>query len=77
MKYIQGKDRLQKTMFPDLIDDYIEDGNPVRFIDAFVNNLNLKDLGFKYSDSNNGSAGLIDKIQFHHKNLQKLILHLK
>ena len=54
MKYIQGKDRLQKTMFPDLIDDYIEDGNPVRFIDAFVNSLNLKDLGFKYSDSNNG-----------------------
>ena len=54
MKYIKGKDRFQKTMFPDLIDDYIEDSNPVRFIDAFVNNLNLKDLGFKYSDSNNG-----------------------
>ena len=43
MKYIKGKDRFQKTMFPDLIDDYIEDSNPVRFIDAFVNNLNLKD----------------------------------
>ena len=54
MKYIQGENRNQKIMFPDLLDDYIEDNNPVRVIDAYVNSINLKDLGFKYSESSTG-----------------------
>ena len=42
MEYIQGTDRRQEILFPEIIDDYIEEGNPVQFIEAFVNSLNLK-----------------------------------
>ncbi len=39
-------------MFPDSIDDYITEENPVRVIDAFVETLDLKALGFKRTDPN-------------------------
>jgi len=48
MKYIKGTDREQVILFPEVIDDYIAEENPVRFIDAFVEGLNLKELGFKH-----------------------------
>ena len=44
MEYIRGINRKQSILFSELIEDYVEDNNPVRFIDAFVANLNLKDL---------------------------------
>jgi transposase len=47
MKYIEGQNRYQKTYFPDVIDDYITNENPVRVIDAFVDNLNFRELGFQ------------------------------
>ena len=47
MSYIEGHSRDQTTLFPEVIDDYISEDNPVRFLDAFVDNLNLKELGFK------------------------------
>lgn len=50
MGYIEGIDREQVILFPEVIDDYIEDENPVQFIDAFVDNLDLVELGFKYSE---------------------------
>jgi transposase len=46
MKYIEGQDRHQQTMFPEVIDDYISPENPVRVIDAFVDNLDLVELDF-------------------------------
>lgn len=49
MRYIQGEDREQYTLFPETMDDYIAENNPIRFIDAFVNSLDLQTLGFKYS----------------------------
>ena len=49
MDYIQGTAREQKLLFPDVIDDYITEDNPVRFIDAFVDNLDLEGLGFQKS----------------------------
>jgi len=52
MEYIQGTDRRQEILFPEIIDDYIEEGNPVQFIEAFVNSLNLKELGFKHAELN-------------------------
>ena len=50
MEYIRGINRKQSILFPELIEDYVEDNNPVRFIDAFVANLNLKDLGFQHAE---------------------------
>lgn len=47
MNYITGQSRHQVTLFPDAIDDYIADDNPVQFIDAFVDNLDLRELGFR------------------------------
>lgn len=46
MKHIEGIDRNQLTLMPDAIEDYITEDNPVRFLDAFVDSLNLKNLGF-------------------------------
>jgi len=36
MDHIQGLSRDQLTLFPEALDDYISEENPVRFIDAFV-----------------------------------------
>jgi len=49
MKHIQGVPRRQTILFPKAIDDYIEEENPVQFIDAFVDNLDLEELGFKHT----------------------------
>ena len=46
MSYIAGVSRDQVVLFPEAIDDYITEDNPVRFIDAFVNHMNLRELGF-------------------------------
>jgi transposase len=45
-RFIKGQHRQQATLFPERIEDYITEENPVRFIDAFVNKLNLFELGF-------------------------------
>ena len=42
----------QTILFPKAIDDYIEEENPVQFIDAFVDNLDLEGLGFKHTKLN-------------------------
>ncbi len=46
MAYIHGEDRHQITLFPEAVDDYISEENPVRVIEAYVNTLNLAELGF-------------------------------
>lgn len=45
--FIEGVNRTQGIMFPESLDEYIGDGNPVRFIDAFVDSLDLQALGFE------------------------------
>jgi transposase len=49
MDHIQGTDRDQLTFFPEALDDYIAQDNPVRFIDAFVDSLGLQGLGFTHA----------------------------
>ena len=44
MGYIEGISREQIILFPEVIDDYIEEDNPVQFIDAFVDNPALVEL---------------------------------
>jgi transposase len=48
-EHINGTHRDQTVLFPDTIDQYVSKENPVRFIDAFVDGLNLEKLGFKHS----------------------------
>ena len=45
-RIIEGLDRGQSTLFPECLEDYIDDDNPVRVIDAFVDALDLGELGF-------------------------------
>jgi transposase len=47
MGYIDGEDRKQTILFPEALDDYVSDENPVRFMDAFVESLDMKGLGFE------------------------------
>jgi transposase len=46
MGYIEGKDRKQTVLFPEVLDDYISEENPVRFIDVFIERLDLSEIGF-------------------------------
>ena len=46
MHHKTGTPREQVTLLPEAIEDYIAENNPVRFIDAFVDKLDLHSLGF-------------------------------
>ena len=47
MAYIPGTDRTQSVLLPDVLDDFVTAANPVRFLDAFVAQLDLAALGFQ------------------------------
>ena len=47
MGYIGGESRNQRYLLPETIDDYIGEDNPVRFVDAFVEKLDLEQLGLE------------------------------
>jgi transposase len=49
MDHIHGLNRNQMTLFPETLDNYISQENPVRFIDAYVDSLNLDRLGFRHA----------------------------
>ncbi|MGA7384632.1 MAG: IS1182 family transposase, partial [Methylocella sp.] len=51
MTHIPGPDRSQLLLLPEAIDDYVAADNPVRFIDAFVDGLDLKVAGFERVDA--------------------------
>lgn len=46
-RFIEGEDRSQSTLFPERLDDYIGEDNPVRIVDVFVDELDLARLGFE------------------------------
>jgi transposase len=48
-EHVEGLNRNQTALFPDTLEGYVDKDNPVRFIDAFVESLNLEKLGFKHS----------------------------
>ena len=45
-RFVEGADRGQSTLFPECLEDWIGEDNPVRVIDVFVEELDLADLGF-------------------------------
>ncbi len=47
MDFIRGSSRNQVILFPESVEDYITEDNPVRFIDAFVGSLDLGEMGFR------------------------------
>jgi transposase len=45
-RFIQGNNRYQVTLFPEYLEDYVSENNPVRVVDAFIEQLDLGKLGF-------------------------------
>lgn len=70
MAFIKGIDRNQKIMFPEYVEDYIKDDNPVIVIDEYVNILDFKAMGFtKTKEIRPGAPG------YHPSVLMKLYLY--
>jgi transposase len=46
-RFIEGSDRSQSTLLPECLEDWVDESNPVRVVDAFVDALKLSGLGFK------------------------------
>jgi len=46
-RFVEGADRGQSSLLPECLDDWVDNSNPVRAINAFVEALNLAKLGFE------------------------------
>ena len=55
--FIEGENRFQATLFPEQLDDYIAEENPVRVIDVFIDGIDLSGLGFKTVPEVTGRPG--------------------
>lgn len=53
-RFVEGVDRSQAVMFPERLDDYVHEENPVRVVDTFVDALDLSALGFGTVDRAGG-----------------------
>src|SRR5678816_906258 len=49
-RFVEGADRGQNTLFPECLEDWIGEDNPVRVIDVFADELDLAELGFARVD---------------------------
>ncbi|NNF80846.1 MAG: IS1182 family transposase [Rhizobiales bacterium] len=49
-RFIEGADRNQSTLFPERLEDWIDEDNPVRVVDVFVEELELGALGFERAE---------------------------
>jgi len=67
--FIEGEDRTQATLFPERIDDYVAEDNPVRVIDVFIDDLDISGLGFKSEPAATGRPG------YHPKTMLKLYVY--
>ena len=67
--FIKGEARNQTTLFPESLDDYVAEENTVRVIDAFVDSLNLSNLGFKTVPAATGRPA------YHPSTLLKLFIY--
>jgi transposase len=56
-RFIEGRDRNQATLFPQRLDEAIGADNPVRVADAFIDALDLEELGFEVSPEATGRPG--------------------
>jgi transposase len=69
MQFIQGKNRTQSILFPDWLDQIVEQDNEVRIIDLFVESINLSDFKFIIKTTKEGRPA------YHPKDLLKLFVY--
>ena len=55
--FIEGENRYQSTLFPERVDDYVEEDSVVRVIDVFIDRLDISGLGFKTQAAETGRPG--------------------
>jgi transposase len=53
-RFVEGEDRRQPALLPSCLDDYVDEDNPARVIDAFVDELDLAGLGFEATPAATG-----------------------
>lgn len=70
MRYIEGQSRDQVLVFPEVIDDYVQKDNPVRFIDSFIDMLDMVELGFTHS-----TTSITGRKPYNPKDLLKLYIY--
>ena len=69
MQYITGVDRCQAVLFPQSLDEIIDESNEVRIIDLFVDSINLTEFKFQLKSSSEGRP------PYHPKDLLKLYVY--
>ncbi len=69
MQFIQGKNRTQSILFPESLDQIVEQNNEVRIIDLFVESINLTDFKFVIKTTLEGRPA------YHPKDLLKLFVY--
>jgi transposase len=55
--FIEGENRFQSTLFPESVDDYVEEDSVVRVIDVFIDRLDISGLGFNAEPAETGRPG--------------------
>ena len=55
--FIEGENRYQSTLFPERVDDYVDEDSVVRVIDVFIDRLDISGLGFKVQPAATGRPG--------------------
>ncbi|MFT6331030.1 MAG: transposase [Bermanella sp.] len=68
--HIKGQSRTQTTLFPEAIDDFVTQDNPIRAIDVFVDQLDLLALGFEAVN-----AKLTGRLGYHPSTMLKLYIY--
>ncbi len=68
-RYIEGEERSQATLFPQQLDSYIAEDNPVRVVDVFVDELDLGKMGFKTVPAETGRPS------YHSSTMLKLYIY--
>jgi len=69
-EHVEGLNRNQTALFPQSLEGYVDKENPVRFIDAFVDSLNMEKLGFKHA-----LPGEVGRPSYNPSDLLKLYLY--
>ncbi len=67
--FIEGENRYQSTLFPERVDDYVEEDSVVRVIDVFIDRLDVSGLGFKTEPAETGRPG------YHPRTLLKIYVY--
>lgn len=70
MRHLEGTPRNQTLLLPPSVEDYIPDDHPVRVIDAFVDSLNLSEMGFRKAQTANTG-----RCPYHPGDLLKLYIY--